>query len=254
MSGAMISESGGRRADPVRARHLAFWRGAPRREPSLESCAPAALAGELTSDLARGPGFAILQLAARHPGETLPPSVAFFRDVGALFLARACAAPMPPPTRRHLTSWPGWSRRRRPWEAANTCARRHWKHSGATWTSPCAASCETPPSSNGSRTVTPPGTWSVAYASTLRRTRPTRNGPSRSWPPIRRACRAGPSRSTGPSDRPCATLPPTRAPSCPSCSPCSALRKERPGQGAGRRREGVPHAGLDTRRGAPVPA
>src|SRR5438270_3251666 len=45
------------------------------------------------SDLAHGPGFAILQLAARHPGETLPPSVGFFRDVGALFLTRACAAP-----------------------------------------------------------------------------------------------------------------------------------------------------------------
>jgi len=61
--------------------------------PSPESTAPAALARELASDLARGPGFAILQLASRHPGETLPPSVAFFRDLGALFLARACAAP-----------------------------------------------------------------------------------------------------------------------------------------------------------------
>ncbi len=61
--------------------------------PSLEGSVPAALARELTSDLARGPGFAVLQLAARHPGETLPPSVAFFRDVGALFLAHACAAP-----------------------------------------------------------------------------------------------------------------------------------------------------------------
>src|SRR2546425_2423228 len=28
----MISESSGRRADPARARDLAFWRGAPRRE------------------------------------------------------------------------------------------------------------------------------------------------------------------------------------------------------------------------------
>src|SRR5207245_7907371 len=61
--------------------------------PSLDSSAPAARAPELTSDLARGSAFAILQLAARQPGETLPPSVAFFRDVGALFLARACAAP-----------------------------------------------------------------------------------------------------------------------------------------------------------------
>jgi superfamily II DNA or RNA helicase len=63
----------------------------PRAPP--EGCAPAALTREITSDLARGAGLALLQLAARHPGETLPPSVAFFRDVGSLFLARACAAP-----------------------------------------------------------------------------------------------------------------------------------------------------------------
>src|ERR1700682_5092430 len=80
--------------------------------PSLEGCAPAALARELTSDLAHGPGFAILQLAARHPGESLPPSVAFFRDVGALFLARACAAPeaasnqVPPDELARLVSRP----------------------------------------------------------------------------------------------------------------------------------------------------
>jgi non-specific serine/threonine protein kinase len=61
--------------------------------PSPESAVPAALARALTADLARGPGHAILQLAARHPGETLPPSVAFFRDLGALFLTRACALP-----------------------------------------------------------------------------------------------------------------------------------------------------------------
>jgi hypothetical protein len=61
--------------------------------PPPDSTAPAALARELTENLSRGAGFAILQLAARRPGETLPPSVAFFRDVGALFLARACAAP-----------------------------------------------------------------------------------------------------------------------------------------------------------------
>jgi superfamily II DNA or RNA helicase len=61
--------------------------------PPPESRTAAALARELTADLARGAEFAILQLAARHPGDTLPPSVAFFRDLGALFLARACAAP-----------------------------------------------------------------------------------------------------------------------------------------------------------------
>jgi non-specific serine/threonine protein kinase len=58
-----------------------------------ESSVPASLAHQLAEDLDRGPGHAILQLAARHPGDTLPPSVAFFRDLGALFLARACAAP-----------------------------------------------------------------------------------------------------------------------------------------------------------------
>ena len=54
---------------------------------------PAALAREFNSSLDRGPAFAILKLAARHPAEALPPSVAFFRDLGGLFLARACAAP-----------------------------------------------------------------------------------------------------------------------------------------------------------------
>ena len=61
--------------------------------PDPGSTLPAAVARELTADLARGSGFALLQLAARHPGETLPPSVAFFRDVGALFLGRVCALP-----------------------------------------------------------------------------------------------------------------------------------------------------------------
>src|SRR5437763_15882912 len=60
--------------------------------PPPESTAPAEISHELASDFAREPAFAILQLAARHPGETLPPSLAFFRDLGALFLARACAA------------------------------------------------------------------------------------------------------------------------------------------------------------------
>src|SRR5258708_39409585 len=67
--------------------------------PSPESAVPAALARALTADLARGPGHAILQLAARHPGETLPPRVAFFRDLGALFLTRACACGLRSPSR-----------------------------------------------------------------------------------------------------------------------------------------------------------
>src|SRR2546428_5954122 len=61
--------------------------------PSPESTASVALAREFTSDIVRGSGFAILELAARHPAETLPPTVGFFRDLGALFLARACATP-----------------------------------------------------------------------------------------------------------------------------------------------------------------
>ncbi len=61
--------------------------------PPEESAVPEELLQALTRDLARGPGYAVLELAARHPGEPLPPSVAFFRDVGALFLTRACAGP-----------------------------------------------------------------------------------------------------------------------------------------------------------------
>src|SRR5262249_25592686 len=55
--------------------------------PSPEAHAPAGLAQELADALARGAGPALLQLAARHPGEPLPPSAAFFRDVAALYLA-----------------------------------------------------------------------------------------------------------------------------------------------------------------------
>ena len=58
-----------------------------------ESRGPAQLAAELTRDFRRGPGHAILQLASRHPAAALPPSAAFFREVGALFLSRLCAAP-----------------------------------------------------------------------------------------------------------------------------------------------------------------
>ena len=61
--------------------------------PHQESKGPAQVALELARDFKLGPGHAILELAARHPAAALPPSVGFFRDVGALFLSRLCAAP-----------------------------------------------------------------------------------------------------------------------------------------------------------------
>ena len=61
--------------------------------PLPESLGPAQIAGELAREFKLGPGHAILQLAARHPTAALPPSVAFFRDVGALFLTRLRAMP-----------------------------------------------------------------------------------------------------------------------------------------------------------------
>ena len=61
--------------------------------PPEESRGPAAIALELARDFRQGPGHAILELAARHPAAALPPSAAFFRDVGALFLARLCGSP-----------------------------------------------------------------------------------------------------------------------------------------------------------------
>jgi superfamily II DNA or RNA helicase len=72
--------------------------------PPQANKAPARIASELAQDFRLGPGYAILQLAARYPGAVLPASVAFFRDAGALFLTRAAAAPgvaalrgLPPP-------------------------------------------------------------------------------------------------------------------------------------------------------------
>ena len=61
--------------------------------PPPESTAPRELAERLLADLATGPGLAVLELAARHPAEPLPPSLAFFRDLGGLFLAQLCASP-----------------------------------------------------------------------------------------------------------------------------------------------------------------
>jgi SNF2 family DNA or RNA helicase len=72
--------------------------------PPEGSRAPSEIAAGLARDFKLGPGHAILQLAARHPAEALPASVAFFRDAGALFLTKVAAAPglallgkLPPP-------------------------------------------------------------------------------------------------------------------------------------------------------------
>jgi len=61
--------------------------------PPEGSVAPPAIAAELIRELQLGPGHAILNLAAQHPAAELPPSIAFLREVGALFLGKVCAAP-----------------------------------------------------------------------------------------------------------------------------------------------------------------
>src|SRR5436305_8492838 len=58
---------------------------------------PGAIARAFLADFELGPAYALLQLAARHPGEPLPPSLAFFRDVGALYLSFLCRQRSPAP-------------------------------------------------------------------------------------------------------------------------------------------------------------
>src|SRR5437764_15336094 len=58
---------------------------------------PGAIARAFLADFELGPAHALLQLAARHPGEPLPPSLGFFRDVGALFMSALCRQRSPAP-------------------------------------------------------------------------------------------------------------------------------------------------------------
>jgi superfamily II DNA or RNA helicase len=60
--------------------------------PRPEDLVAAAVAQSFRADLDTGMAHALVQLAARHPGEPLPPSLAFFRDVAALFLNLAARA------------------------------------------------------------------------------------------------------------------------------------------------------------------
>jgi SNF2-related domain/SNF2 Helicase protein/Helicase conserved C-terminal domain len=55
--------------------------------PPPESVVPSPIA-RLLARADGDPAGALLDLAARHPGESLPPGVAFFRDLAALFLTR----------------------------------------------------------------------------------------------------------------------------------------------------------------------
>src|SRR5438093_1305546 len=60
---------------------------------------PGAIARSFLADFELGPAHALLQLAARHPGEPLPPCLGFFRDAGALYLGAVCRQRSPaPPT------------------------------------------------------------------------------------------------------------------------------------------------------------
>jgi non-specific serine/threonine protein kinase len=72
--------------------------------PPEDSSLDGRLAAGLRQDLARddGDARALIDLAARHPSSPLPPTLAFFRDLGRALLASAAAAatgadPPPPP-------------------------------------------------------------------------------------------------------------------------------------------------------------
>ena len=63
---------------------------------------PGQVARQLLLDFELGPAHALLQLAARHPGEPLPPSLGFFRDVGTLYLSALCRQRSPAPPGKAL--------------------------------------------------------------------------------------------------------------------------------------------------------
>src|SRR5207248_5003778 len=60
---------------------------------------PGPVARSFLADFELGPAHALLQLAARHPGEPLPPCLGFFRDASAFYLSAVCRQRSPaPPT------------------------------------------------------------------------------------------------------------------------------------------------------------
>src|SRR5438552_12577011 len=58
---------------------------------------PGGVARGFLADFELGPAHALLQLAARHPGEPLPPALGFFRDVAALYVSTVCRQKSPAP-------------------------------------------------------------------------------------------------------------------------------------------------------------
>ena len=60
--------------------------------PRPDDLVPAPVEQAFRADFDRGMAHALVQLAARHPGNPLPPSVAFFRDIAALLLNLAAHA------------------------------------------------------------------------------------------------------------------------------------------------------------------
>src|SRR5215470_10595678 len=66
-------------------------------DPRPAEIVAGSIARGFLADFELGPVYALLQLAARHPGEPLPPSLAFFRDAAALYLGALCRQRSPPP-------------------------------------------------------------------------------------------------------------------------------------------------------------
>src|SRR5207253_10198219 len=64
--------------------------GELRLDPRPAEIVPGSIARDFLADFEMGPAYALLQLAANHPGEPLPPALGFFRDVAALYVAAVC--------------------------------------------------------------------------------------------------------------------------------------------------------------------
>ena len=249
----MISESSGRGADPARARDLALWRGAPRREA-------------FTRKLRAGRAGARAHVRPR-PRAWLRPSTA----------RRA-------PPRRGVAAERGLLPR-----CGRALSRPRVR--GSRGRHPPPANRRVGPAglagaADGRRRIPAPGDAGSALEQSGRRPaqRAARHLPRAVVPgPSRRlergrSCLLSSRREQGrrgtalrvlghlydaPVEQGPAAAPPPRTgrarlclrqgrPPVPPAPRAARFGKERPGEGAGRRREVIPHAGLDTRRGAPV--
>jgi len=248
----MISEPSGRRPDPaLRSRSRPRAQCTSTRGLHSKAARPRWRASS-RPNLRHGPGFAILQLAARHPGEPLPrawPSSATWarsfwpararlprrqhpsatRRVGSAGLAGTADVRRRIPAPRELEAlWSDLDAALRS-ELRDTSLDQWFKDRHAAWNvvgRVCFHLAENKADEER------PFAFLATYSTRLS---------------------SRPSRSTGRSARPCATSPPTRAPSSPSCCPYSALRRRARWPRSWSTTEVVPHPGLDTRRSAPLP-